>query len=412
MGLSPLTNLLAVPTSSGEPVTAAAARAEYLQDELPSRWTCPRSIHLRTSRVSKWCKHARHYKSWGRALRWLREFAAFARAMCTANGVCYHARAMRADDELCCLFLTEVADQMRGVSRVTAARRALSGQRLRDGGGSLNAVQAITLLVDGVRNSQPKIKHQVESLDVNDVHTITTALAKSTLWYERQLAVLIAVGFVTIMRYGELQRVRRDGVRVVMTNGREFTLSELPTLPNPKLVSGLLFHVPWRKSTQHMDAWLPLSCPNTVAALFRHEQTLRSLRCPSHRLFPSVSNRRGRPPSPSNFFGSTQFRDGLRRCLRDFCHMTMDESMVYGGHSLRVGGSNFMRRLGVDPDVHRSLGGWSVLKSARDYMQLSPTEQFRITRRLSVSKLRHVGFADSSTARVVLPQTQHIAISG
>ena len=48
--------------------------------------------------------------------------------------------------------------------------------------------------------------------------------------------------------------------------------------------------------------------------------------------------------------------------------MSVDESKVYGGHSLRVGGSNFMRRMGIDQDVHRSLGGWSVLKSTRDYM--------------------------------------------
>ena len=149
-------------------------------------------------------------------MKWLREFAGFARAMCTANGVQCNAKVMRVDDELCCLFLTEVADQMRGVSRITAARRALSGQRLRDCGDSLNAVHEISLLVDGVRNSQPKIKHQVESLDVNDVHTITIALSKSPLWCERQLAVLIAVGFITIMRHGELQRVRRDGVRRVV----------------------------------------------------------------------------------------------------------------------------------------------------------------------------------------------------
>jgi len=342
--------------------------------------------------VSKWSKHARHHKSWGRALKWLLEFGNFARAMCSANDIRYYPKQSRADDELCCLFLTEVADKMAGVSRVTAARRALSGQRLRDGGSSLNSVHDITLLVDGVRNAQPKTKFQVESLDVNDVVTIAVALDQHASWHERQLGLLISVGFLTILRYGELQRVRRDGVRVVLSSGREVTLSETMTLPAADEVRGILIHVPWRKSKQASDAWIPMSCGATITRLFRHEQTLRALECTSHRLFPSVSRKRGRPPHQSNFFGATQFRDGLRRCLRSYCHMSLDESLVYGGHSLRVGGSNFMRRLKIDPDVHRALGGWSILKSARDYMQLTPTEQFQITRKLSVKTERDVAF--------------------
>lgn len=128
-------------------------------------------------------------------------------AMCRANRVTYDAVKMRADNELCCLFLTEVAEQMKGISRVTAARRALSGQRMREGSTSLNGDDDISLLIDGVRRSQPKTKHQVESLDVNDVAAIASALSKSPRWQDRMLGVIIAAGFLTIMRYAELQRV-------------------------------------------------------------------------------------------------------------------------------------------------------------------------------------------------------------
>ena len=92
--------------------------------------------------------------------------------------------------------------------------------------------------------------------------------------------------------------------------------------------------------------------------------------------------------------------------------MSMDETKVYGGHSLRVGGSNFMRRLGIDPDIHRSLGGWAVLKSARDYMQLTPAEQFALTRSLAVQQTRVRAIEDASVARSVLTRLRQVAIGG
>lgn len=334
--------------------------------------------------------------------------------MCSANAVTYDAVQMRADDELCTLFLTQVAEQHKGVSRVVAARRALSRQRIREGGASLNGVDDITLLIDGVRRSQPKTKFQVESLDINDVTTMAATLASAARWQDRQLGVLIATGFLTIMRYGELQRVYRRGVRVVFTSGREVPLSRLQALSglDLKQVQGVLIHVPWRKAKQMVDAWIPLSCRTTIRRLLDHEQTLRTLGASSPYLFPSVQRSRGSPPHPRNFFGSTQFRIGLRKALRDICGMSLNESMVYGGHSLRVGGSNFMRRLGVDPDIHRSLGGWSVLKSARDYMQLTPSEQFGLTRSLAVQQTRHTGIEDVSRARRLIPRLQRLALVG
>jgi len=395
----------------GESKADSTSRAEFLGASMvDGPWQCARSKHLRSSRINKWSKHARHSKSWGRTLRWLREFAGFAKAMCSANSVVYHARDMRSDSRLCCLFLTEVADQMKGISRVTAARRALSAQRLREGSSSLNSDHDISLLLDGVRRSQPKTKHQVESLDVNDVSVIAAALSQSSKWHQRQLGVLIAAGFLTIMRYGELQHVRRKGVHVVYKAGVERSLTQITCLPNAREVRGLLIHLAYRKSKQDSDAWVPLSCPTTIQRLLQHEQTLRDLNCRSHRLFPSVSRRTGNPPHECNFFGATQFRSGLRKCLREFRDMSLAESRIYGGHSLRVGGSNFMRRLGVDPDVHRSLGGWSVLKSARDYMQLTPSEQFTITRALAVKTTRDQGFDSNRQAHDALPQIQRLTL--
>ena len=150
---------------------------------------------------------------------------------------------------------------------------------MREGSASLNSDHDISLLLDGVRRNQHKSKHQVESLDVNDVSVIAATLSQSFKWQEHQLGVMIALGFLTIMRLGELQRVRRRGVRVVCKTGGERALSDFVYLPRVNEVNGLLIHLVWCKSTQEVDAWVPLSCETTIQRLLNHEQTLRKLRC-------------------------------------------------------------------------------------------------------------------------------------
>ena len=71
-----------------------------------------------------------------------------------------------------------------------------------------------------------------------------------------------------------------------------------------------------------------------------------------------------------------------------------------------------MRRLNIDPDVHRALGGWAVLKSARDYMQLAPTEQFALTRKLAVQRTRNEAFSGQSEARAALPRLLGLSVQG
>ena len=76
-------------------------------------------------------------------------------------------------------------------------------------------------------------------------------------------------------------------------------------------------------------------------------------------------------------------RNSLRECVP---LMTKQWAKLYSGHSLRVGGSNHMRQLGVANDIHRRLGGWMSLTSAQGYMQLSAREQFRYSLRLAAEK--------------------------
>ena len=92
-------------------------------------------------------------------------------------------------------------------------------------------------------------------------------------------------------------------------------------------------------------------------------------------LFTSRTRAGGRR-SARNHLGRDAAVSAMREALRDVCGMTEGQSKLYKGHSLRVGGSNHIRLLGVDDEVHRVMGGWASLTSSRNYFQLLEDEQF------------------------------------
>ena len=71
-------------------------------------------------------------------------------------------------------------------------------------------------------------------------------------------------------------------------------------------------------------------------------------------------------------------RNALRKALKEVCGLDREQAKLYSGHSMRVGGSNYMRKLGIDDEVHRLLGGWASLTSSRGYFQLLDEEQWEL----------------------------------
>ena len=59
--------------------------------------------------------------------------------------------------------------------------------------------------------------------------------------------------------------------------------------------------------------------------------------------------------------------DALKTAMRVVCGAKLEELVDVMGHSLRVGGSNHIRKLGIDDEIHRKLGGWASLSSSRSY---------------------------------------------
>jgi hypothetical protein len=71
-----------------------------------------------------------------------------------------------------------------------------------------------------------------------------------------------------------------------------------------------------------------------------------------------------------------------------------------------------MRWLGVSEDVHKALGGWAQLVSAKEYMQRSPAEQFEMTRALAVKRTRNLAFERKADARKQLQDFARLSLSG
>ena len=83
--------------------------------------------------------------------------------------------------------------------------------------------------------------------------------------------------------------------------------------------------------------------------------------------------------NPTNSVSNSSFTNALRKALVEVCGLSPEQAELFSGHSLRVGGSNYMRKLGVEDEVHRLVGDWASLVSSTNYYALSSGEQFAVT---------------------------------
>lgn len=378
-------------------------------------WNGPKAASLFREGSDRWLVHSRCKGAWLRTLRWVIEFRDFAKSMCSDSGRSYRRDDCLADNMLCYLFLVQVANEDRGSSRPVAARRALNRQRRQAGMRSLNDDPRVSALIAGVRNARPTLRKQMESLDVSDVAAMANAWGASGCWWKTMVALMTAIGFLTLMRCGEMIQLLRKGVVLVLKSGDEINLGSCDRVPAAAEVAGVLILVVWRKSRQAANAWLPVSCQQTIVLLLQHELFLRSIDSTTKYCFPA-RRKTGKSvfgaPKVTNHMSASSFVRLLKRALGSVCGVDDEEVKLYGGHSLRVGGSNFMRWQGISEDVHKALGGWAQLVSAKEYMQRSPTEQFEMTRVLALKRKRDVALEHKRVAKGVLPSFARLSLSG
>ena len=281
---------------------------------------------------------------------------------------------MLKDNELCRLFICSLLRKKVGFSVPRAARRFLSNARKRLGLQTLNLDEQLRDNITGYERSMPRTVVQALSLDVDDIQRISEKWGAATTWWEVQSASLMALGFVGILRLAEVRALKIRDVHVVFWDGREVALNELGSVPRLAKVKGLFIHLRWRKASQSHDTWIPVACPVVIRLLFRHTLLLRRDGKRSGPLFTSRTRVGGRR-SPNNCVGHRAAVEAMRRALREVCAMSNEQALLYKGHSLRVGGSNHIRKLGISHEVHRIMGGWASLVSSSKYFQLSEDEQ-------------------------------------
>ena len=377
-------------------------RREYYRITAASRkYVGIEAFRLRDFAVRQVLPLAKNSRHWQRALRWIRGFEKWARPFLSRESARLRTKLpyrtvqeLLLDRELIRLFFRYVMKNKVGFSVPRSARRFLSEARVRLGSSSLNEDKELTDLIVGYERKTPRTVVQAGSLDVDDVQRIAAEYSVSEDWFLLQLALLVCLGFVAILRMGELTKIKVEDVHLVPFVGRDMAADSVSELPGLDMVKGAFVHLVSRKASQAFDVWIPVACRTTLSLLL---QQLQALRREGRRSGPLLTSRlrKGGPRHPTNRISTQSATDGLREALRKVCGMSMEQSMLYKGHSLRVGGSNYIRRLGIDDEIHRLMGGWASLSSSRGYFKLSTVEQLQLAEEWALKTRQSPGRAGS-----------------
>jgi len=358
----------------------------HAREEFP----CKLTEGLNKSVANDFLPFARSGGTWARKGSWLKKFFAFAKNVCRESGKVRTEGECLRSNVMCRHFITFVAGEKKGVTRPRSARMVLSAARIKLGAPSLKDDPVISAVVDGAEAANPRTKKQSAGLTATMVKMIARGWGASSSWFFLQVALIISLGFVSLMRLGEIRKIYVDGVRVVFNDGSESLLGQLQAWPAVDDIKGLLFHLPWRKNHKQLDCWVPVACPVTIKLFLRHFRLRTKRKCRSQFLFPA---RRGAKMHHENPVGHQSVVSAMRHALCE-CVPLMSRiwSKLYTGHALRVGGSNHMRKIGIADDVHRRLGGWMTLVAAQGYMAMSAREKLAYTLKLASKQQRESAF--------------------
>ena len=361
---------------------------------------CKSTKTLNNAVATKYMPHARSAGTLSKTDSWVQKFFVFAQKICRESGQPRSDLQCLASNNMCRHFITHTAEEDKGFSRARSARTVLSMERKRRGLPELTEDMQIAAVVNGVETANPRTKKQSAGLTATMVKFIRKVWGKSRSWWKRQNAAMLTLGFVSIMRLGELVSLKRSRIHIVLKDGSEVELHKLKAWPARSMIVGMLLHLPWRKNHPGVDCWIPVACPITIDLILQQVSTLRSMRSRSDYLFPS---RAGKRINKTNHINQQSARGALQHALLE-CVPLMSRrwAKMYTGHALRVGGSNHMRKIGVANDVHRRMGGWMSLVAAQGYMAMSTSEQFNYTLKLAKSTKRRSGLTKASAGRALL----------
>ena len=272
-------------------------------------------------------------------------------------------------------FLAMIADENKGRTRVGAAVRAINFIRELLGIRSISEDPRTRLLMEGVLRFHPHVPKGAPPFPPAGVIAIISAWGRSRSWWKRMVATAVGIAFLTLLRGAGLRATPRKGVTWIV-NDDEVT--------NPRRVpadhSGALLLVTRRKTRQKSHSWAPLRAGKVSRLLASHVSWLRQLKARSRFLFPARQRRfhLGKAywaPHPDNAISSSSLLALIRRALCETAGLSREQAAKFTIHSLRVGGINFYRQLGVSLELRAQLADHMSLPSSIRYLRLSPAEQ-------------------------------------
>lgn len=275
-------------------------------------------------------------------------------------------------------------------------------ERAKYGMASLNMDRNVSDMVRAAKIAAPRRPVQVEALHVDDLRSLVSYFERAASWYDRQMAPLLSLGYMGLLRCGELRRIKANAVLFLDQRGNHFYS---PKEAARHELKGMAVHIPWRKQHSAADVWIPISCKRTTLKVLAQAIFANTIK--SHFLFPSrLGRNRGLDiPNTRNPLADTQFYAKFRLGLQHACGFDADTAKLWAGHSIRIGASNYLRSLGVDPEVHRLLGGWAALSSSQGYMQFSMGERLKLHAELHLDKTRAAAFNKQSAMTQALTGT-------
>ena len=314
--------------------------------------------------------------SWSRIAAWLDSFYNY------LQDLAVHKRRRRpypklmASNSVALEFLGMVADEQKGHTRPAAALRGINFARSLLGIPSLLLDPRTPLLLKGVLKYFGKNPKGARPFPDLAVIAIAQAWGRAKEWWKRMAALAIFLGFVSLLRGAGLLGTYRRGV-TWLVGERELTNPRAP----PKRHSGVLLLVPVRKTRQLQHTWVTIKGGHVTRMLARHLRWLRKQKPRPIFLFPARARgpKKGTwRPKRNKRMSTSSLLALIRQALREVCGLSKEQAARFTVHSLRVGGINYYRRLGVPLETRAQLADHLSLPSALRYQRLSPAEQIRV----------------------------------
>ena len=308
-------------------------------------------------------------------------FLSFAERFCKDHFMMFKPVGCYADDDLCCLFIKHICKQKGGKTRPASALRALNAKRATINIPPLPVGGEITNLIKAAKRNSPTMVKKSSGISVVYVKRIVNAYAFSMVWFLRMIALMTALGFLCLLRLGEVRSVLLSGVVFVCFDFKQHTSRSREPLPEVSTIRAVQLYLPFRKTSQTHGSFITCSDPSVIIMLHKHVSFLRQSGYGGKFLFPSKMRSAGSwVPNHTNPLSRASYVLLIRMALLEVCKLPWDVCKGYTGHLLRIGGNNFVRQsTSLSEDVNRQLGDWASLASCRSYNQLSVAEQLLYT---------------------------------